>query len=320
MRKSWIAACLINFLIASLMGVALRLSNVVALGFDYSKLIHAHSHTAMLGWVYLMLFGLFVHYFVPKEKTKKYDRLFWLTQIAVVGMMISFPIQGYALFSILFSTLHIVLSYVFCYRIWKDNTVVFLPVKLLLHSALAFMILSTLGAWSLGIIANVEGKDSPLYLTAIQFFLHFQFNGWFVFGVLAIFCNVIFKREIQPDRMLFNVFYFSLLLSTIVTFALPLSWHFSSAWFSYFNIAGVFAQLFAVICFMVMIQKALTNHASKWLLIAALFSLVVKTVLQIVTIIPAFAKASHSVRTFTVGFIHLGMLGVITGFLFFFLP
>src|SRR5690606_29378477 len=122
----------------------------------------------------------------------------------------------------------IVLSYVFCYRIWKDNNAVFLPVKLLLHSALAFMILSTLGAWSLGIITNIEGKDSPLYLTAIQFFLHFQFNGWFVFGVLAILCNVIFQREIQPNRRLFKLFYFSLLVSTIVTFALPLSWHFSS--------------------------------------------------------------------------------------------
>ena len=54
------------------------------------------------------------------EDEKFYNRLFWVTQLAVVGMMIDFPAQGYAFVSILFSTLHIFCSYYFCYLIWKD--------------------------------------------------------------------------------------------------------------------------------------------------------------------------------------------------------
>ena len=45
--------------------------------------------------------------FLAKEKqeTKKYRYLFFLIQIAVLGMLFSFPFQGYAAVSITFSTL-----------------------------------------------------------------------------------------------------------------------------------------------------------------------------------------------------------------------
>ena len=110
MPKNLVVTCLVNFLIAALMGLVLRYAFIGELNFNYRFLTHAHSHVAMLGWVYLMIYVLFVHYFVP-EKKPVFTRLFWLTQLAVVGMMLSFPLQGYAAISILFSTLHIFCSY-----------------------------------------------------------------------------------------------------------------------------------------------------------------------------------------------------------------
>ncbi|CDF79953.1 hypothetical protein BN863_22410 [Formosa agariphila KMM 3901] len=50
------------------MGLTMRFAFISALDFNYRNLTHAHSHTAMLGWVYLMLFVLIVHYFVPKKQ------------------------------------------------------------------------------------------------------------------------------------------------------------------------------------------------------------------------------------------------------------
>ena len=114
MTKKLVAVCLFNFLIAALMGLALRFSFLESIGINYRFLTHAHSHVAMLGWVYLMLFTLFVHYFIL-NKTKVFYRLFWLTEFSVLGMMLSFPIQGYAAVSITFSTLHILSSYYFAY-------------------------------------------------------------------------------------------------------------------------------------------------------------------------------------------------------------
>jgi hypothetical protein len=323
MYKNWVIVCLINFLVAALMGVMMRLANVVALNIDPAKLIHAHSHTAMLGWVYLMLYSLFVHHFVPMEKQKRYNTLFWLTQLTVVGMMISFPIQGYALFSITFSTLHIVCSYFFCFRIWKDNDVRFGPARLFLYTAMVFMLVSTLGAWSVGIVTNIAGKDSPLYHVTIQFFLHFQFNGWFVFAVLSVFFDLIGKHEIVLDKKLFKLFYLSLVSSAVLTFALPVSWHFPSKILFYLNILGIALQLLSLIYFIRLMQPHrrafFAEHSgAKWLLGLSLVSFAVKITVQAVTMFPVFAEASHAIRNFTVGFIHLGMLGVITGFLFFF--
>src|SRR6478609_2620755 len=204
MRKSWILVCFFNFFIASLMGLLLRLMYVAPIeGVNFQFLMHGHSHVAMLGWVYLMLYCLIIHFFVPKEIQQKavYNRLFWVTQIAVIGMMIDFPAQGYAFASILFSTLHIFCSYYFVHLIWKDAKPSAAPEKRMLRTALAFMLLSTLGVWCLGPAVGLMGKASAFYQIAIQFFLHFQFNGWFLFAVLALF----FKQIIKPQfRSFFN--------------------------------------------------------------------------------------------------------------------
>ena len=116
MRKHWLLICFINFFIAASMGLVLRFVAIFPVpNINYQFLLHGHSHVAMLGWVYLMIYSLIVHFFIPKtaQQNPIYNRLFWLTEIAVIGMMFRFPVEGYALFSIIFSTLHIFLQLLF---------------------------------------------------------------------------------------------------------------------------------------------------------------------------------------------------------------
>jgi len=322
MRKSWLLACFINFFIASLMGLLLRLMYVTPIEWvDFQFLMHGHSHTAMLGWVYLMLYGLIVHFFIPKEAQQKpiYNRLFWVTQIAVLGMMINFPIQGYALFSITFSTLHIFCSYYFCCLVWKDAQPASLPEKLLLKTSLFFMVFSTLGVWCLGPAVGLLGKASPFYQIAIQFFLHFQFNGWFLFAILALF----FKQfQVTFDTNQFCLFYRLLVVATILTLALPISWYFTNPLFYWINSLGVVVQL---VSFLILIQiirphfRSFFNklHAVEKLVYGLAFiSIVLKITIQLVVLVPELAQVSHQIRNFVIGYIHLTMLGIITGFLF----
>ena len=130
MKKSWLLCAFANFFIASLMGLLLRWMYVAPIeGVNFQFLMHGHSHVAMLGWVYLMLYCLIFHFFVPKETQEKpiYNRLFWVTELAVIGMMIDFPAQGYAFVSILFSTFRIFCSCYFWYLLWKDAKTARLP-------------------------------------------------------------------------------------------------------------------------------------------------------------------------------------------------
>ena len=209
MQRSWVLTCLTNFLIAALLGLFLRYMFVNPLdGFNFRFLTHAHSHTAMLGWVYLMLYSLIVWRFIPKPR-KIYKRLFWMTEFAVIGMVLSFPFEGYAAVSISFSTLHIFCSYYFARLVWKDEAENELPERKLLKTSLLFMLLSTLGVWCLGPAVAMTGAGSPFYNIAIQFFLHFQFNGWFLLAVLAIFFKTLNKTGLTMKQKEFKKFYYS---------------------------------------------------------------------------------------------------------------
>jgi hypothetical protein len=322
MRKSWILACFINFFIASLMGLLLRWMYVAPIsGVNFQFLMHGHSHVAMLGWVYLMLYCLIFHFFVPKESQQKtiYNRLFWLTELAVVGMMIDFPAQGYAFASILFSTLHIFFSYYFCHLVWKDAKPVTFPEKRMLRTALFFMVFSTLGVWCLGPAVGMLGKASAFYQIAIQFFLHFQFNGWFLFAVLALFFK---QAKLNFDEKKFRLFYNLFVVGTVLTLALPVSWSLSNPAFYWINVVGVVLQFFSAILFIQLIQtqfqtffaplSALEKNVYRF----ALLSLVLKIAIQLVVLVPELAQVSHQIRNFVIGYIHLTMLGIITGFLF----
>ncbi|WPO77340.1 hypothetical protein [Flavobacterium sp. KACC 22761] len=321
-QKAWILCCFFNFLIACAFGLLMRLMYLFPLDFlNYGFLLHAHSHVAMLGWVYLIIYVLIVHFFIPKEKSQKpiYNRLFWLTEFSVIGMMIAFPIQGYAVFSIVFSTLHILLSYVFCRLVWKDISRDKSPSQRLLLVSILFMILSTCGVWCLGPAVSTLGKQSAFYQIAIQFFLHFQFNGWFILAILALFLK---QFQNKMDEAKFKKFYFLIIISTILTICFPVRWFVENDILSYVNGLGVLLQLGSFIYFYKMLKpqihhfKSTLDKTTKIVYGLALSSLFLKVGIQLLTLFPNLAEVSHQIRNFVIGFIHLATLGIITGFLF----
>lgn len=320
MQKKLVIVCLLNFLVAAIMGLILRYFFVFPFSLDFRHLLHAHSHGAMLGWVYLMIYLLLVHYFVPIKKPA-FTRLFWLTELSVIGMFISFPIQGYAFFSISFSTLHIICSYLFIRLIWKNYKVDAKPIRVLLKASLVFMFVSTMGIWGVGPAVARYGLNSEAFQVAIQFFLHFQFNGWFMFAVLAIFLR---QFHLQ-DSQYFSGFFKTLVAATILTFALPVSWSFYHSSLLWINGLGVTLQLISAYYFIKMLQPhwksfwMKTPKVSRWMFGLALISFILKVALQSLSIIPEVSAMAYNYHNFVIGFIHLMMLGVISGFLFSFL-
>lgn len=323
MKRSWLITCLLNFFLAAVMGVLLRYAYVLPLEINYTFLLHGHSHTAMLGWVYLMLYALIFQSFVPTttDTLKRYNRLFWVTQFSIVGMILSFPIQGYALVSICFSTLHIFCSYYFCYRVWKDDKSLPSPEKKLLFTALFFMVFSTIGVWCLGPVATSGGKGNAFYQTAIQFFIHFQFNGWFTFGVLAIFIKRMRVDNCNLNPIAFRWFLYTFIAATSLSFSLPLSWYFPHALLPWINALALLMQGISTYAFYKLIQPQYSTFTTSFsqttaaLYVFALVSFTLKIAIQSFTLFPEIAAVSHEIRNFVIGFIHLSSLGVITAFL-----
>src|SRR5688572_17795755 len=118
--RRWFTVALFNLVVASSIGVVLRLIYIVEIPHvNFKPLLHAHSHVAMLGWMFI---GLAV-FLLGDETDHGPSRLSrWLlvvVQLAVMGMLLSFPVQGYGPVSIASSSVHLLASYFIGWRIWK---------------------------------------------------------------------------------------------------------------------------------------------------------------------------------------------------------
>lgn len=324
MKYPWLRVAVLNLFFAATIGALLRYAFVEEVSWmKFRYLLHAHSHVAMLGWIYLALYTLIFHFFVPDEKKRSpnFNGLFWITELSVIGMLISFPIQGYGLVSIAFSTLHIICSYFFVAWVWKDLPVSHSFSNRLLKTALVFMLISTLGVWLMGPIMSFQLRGSALYYMAVQFYLHFQFNGWFLFAVLALFFKLVEKRNVGIASSLLTPFYVLLVLASLFTYALAVAWS-QPLWSVFFvNSLGVLLQLLALWFFLRIIWPIRAsillsfNRLEKALIRIAFLSFGAKIFVQASVVLPFVAEAAYTIRNYVIGFIHLILLGAISFFI-----
>jgi len=311
-------------IIAGSVGVLLRLAFVLELPewIHYKNLLHTHSHVAMMGWLFSALYLMIVKAF--NLEGRFYVNMFWLFQVTIIGMLIFFPIQGYGMGSIPFTTAHMILSYIFAWRITKDirrrnDPGTNYAYKFLITS-LVLMVISTLGTWALGYMMASSLKGSAIYYASIQFFLHFQFNGWFIFVIIAIFLQYCKNHDLIIDDRHLKIAYPTLLLSCILTYALSITWSTPKDFIFYMNSIGVIIQFSAVYY----LYRWLRTNRVKWhthftgylgkLLVFAFLCLAFKIIIQTLVAIPALAVISYTIKNFVIGFIHLLMLGAITSF------
>jgi hypothetical protein len=278
----------------------------------------------MMGWLSAAFFVFICKYFQLHRPI--YSYLFWALQASILGMLISFPIAGYAFFSILFSSAHMIFSYAFIYAVWQDlpqkNTSAGKHSTRFLKTALFFLGLSTIGIWALPPIMATGLRGTAWYYSAVQFFLHFQFNGWFIFALLALMFKVFEIQHIRFATKTIDRFYWLLLISCLLTYALSVTWSTPDQMLFWVNSIGVLLQGVALIYFLIILRSVKTEsveklskpHFSLWGI--AFFCLSFKILIQTLVAVPYLATISYTIHNFVIGFIHLLMLGALSTFLF----
>ncbi|SDE47713.1 hypothetical protein SAMN05421636_105211 [Pricia antarctica] len=316
------------FLMAALLGLVLRSYASIEIPVNYKFIVHTHSHIALLGWVYIALTTLIYKLFVASPlKDKKYRRIFWFTQLSLVGMLLTFPFTGYALFSIVFSTLFLFASYWFFWFFRKHGMREFKKTNAYacITAALWYLVLSSLGPWALGAVISLLGSESIWYRLAIYFYLHFLYNGWMIMALFGLFLHLLEHRQIKPSKSSFKKLFWS--LNTGIILSAFLSTLFTKPPILVYIIGGVggVLQLFALILllwFLFPLRGRMKTIFSKWqwnLLQTVAVLLFVKMVLQLLTAFPYFANLAATFLDFTIGYLHWTFLGVVTIALFFFL-
>lgn len=302
------------FIIATAMGLVLRLHALHEFrGLNAAHLLHAHSHTAFLGWIYNACFALALRFFVPASRRDGFGRLFLVTQVATVGMMVTFPLQGYARESIAFSSLHVVCQAVFAWRVLRSSESGG-AARAALKWAFAFMLVSAAGPVALGPLAAAGLRGSPAYAMAIYFYLHFQYNGWFLFFLKAL----LFQRQWETGAVSGAsaarqaVGWFA--AGCVLTLALSALWMSPPRWVHVVGIAGAAAQLVGCVYLGRNLAAAgarFTERIAGALAGVAAAGFFLKHLLQFLSGWPAIVALAAQ-RMVVVGFLHLVFLGVVT--------
>lgn len=323
--EKWLKVTLINLCIVALLGVTLRYKIVFSLPFiDQKNLMYGHSHFAFSGWITQTIMVLLVYYLFrggQKNVLKRYTWILFTNLIAAYGMLISFPIQGYAFFSILFSTLSVFVSYTFAIFFWKDlnNLNLNRNSHLWFKAALLFNVLSSLGPFSLVFMMSNYVIDQKAYLASAFYFLHFQYNGWFLFACMGIFITKLYELVDEETSLKYIFWIFA--LSCIPSYFLSALWIPIHTIIYQLVIASAVMQLLAWIWFIKIIRKNIfilkqkIPNPAKWLMGLAAVSMSIKLILQIGSGYAPLSILAFSFRPIVIGYLHLVLLGIISIFL-----
>lgn len=300
-------------LVSALIGLGLRLQWVRPwTPLAYSDWLHAHSHTAFLGWVFNAFFVAALRHFIPDAPAPGWNRLWWTLQAAMLGMLLTFPFQGYAAGSIAFSTLHTVASLVFAIKLWRRDRAA-PAARVHLRLALAFMLLSGAGPLALGVLSAQGLRDAPAYTLAVYFYLHCQYNGWFPFFLQALLLQRAHEQGRPVDGRAAIRSAWWLAAGGLLTYALSTLWCAPPAWVGHLALAGGVAQLAGAVLLLRAVRAVPwpADVAARALAFVAAGSWLLKHLLQLIGPWPGIAEIAQQ-RFVAIAFLHLVFLGLVT--------
>ena len=310
------------FILSALYGLLMRWNFAFPTKFiAYQNLLQSHSHVAFLGWGYLTAIGAIMHFFVSDtDKQKKvYKSTLAILLVVIPLMLISFPLGGYKAFSIVLLAVFGITSYVLSFRILKDLQGNNTSVKLIKYG-IYYYLLSGLATWFLGFVIATQGK-TDLYHNTIYFYLHFLYNGFFVFALFGLLFKIFENQQILISEKLQKGFFLFLNIACVPAYALSVLW---SSDFSLFYVIGFLASVLQLISlgFLLKIMRQAFLQI-KWRFIAkilikfALISYSLKIISQILSAFPYIVEKSMALKPFfIIGYLHLFTLGFLSVFLF----
>lgn len=325
--KRWVEIALINFCVVALAGVTMRYKINFALPIvDQKYLMHGHSNFAFTGWVAMALMILMVRYLIRNNvetSYEKYNRILIAEVIASYAMFVSFIIQGYAFWSITFSIITILISYVFIFFYWRDINKASDGgfSRSWLKAALVLWALSSLGAFMLAYLMAKHIMIQDLYFASVYFFMHFQYNGWFLFACFGIFFSYMHRLGFYRIAFLSKRLFIIMAITVVPTYFLSILWlrlPLTLHWIA--NISGILQLLVLFYFFKILsvIQKNKTikfNWSTRWLWRFASIAFILKIILQMLSTIPYLSRFAFGFRPVVIGYLHLSFVGIISLFI-----
>jgi hypothetical protein len=324
-KKRWIDLSIINLCVVALLGIILRSKILFHLPeINYNNLLKAHSNFAFGGWMTLALIILMVNELLPGSLNKRpvYKWLFGGITLTAWGTLLNFTFGGHGVLSNFFSFSFIFVTYFFCWLFIKDirKAEISKTVRLLTISAIASLILSSVGPISLAYLFASKSLNAILYRDALYTYLHLQYNGFFTLSVFALaFHKLGTNITVKSKR---HIYLFSLLLSISIWPSLFLSflWQDPNILFRIIAVGGSISLLLSLIEFIISalsltkVYKSVTPIV--WYMgLLSMTAFILKMFFQSLTIFPFIGNSIFGDRPVIIGFLHLVFLGFVSLFI-----
>jgi len=309
------------FILSALYGLLIRLNFVFPIqSFAYKNFLQSHSHVAFLGWGYIATIVAVIHSFLTdlQQKNKVYKVSLLIILVTVTFMLFSFPISGYKVFSIVLLSVFGITSYVLSFRLLKDLKGKGIAVKFIKYG-IYYYLLSSFATWFLAGVLVTQGK-TDLYYNTVYFYLHFLYNGYFVFALFGLLFKIFENQKINVSKKQQQYFFIFLNIACVPAYALSVLWSKVSVIFYIIGFVASFLQLISLF-FLIKIMKSVFTQIkwksiSKLLLKFGLVAFSLKIIMQLFSSFPYFVEKSLALKPFLIiGYLHLFTLGFMSVFL-----
>ena len=324
-RSFWLKFSVFNFLIVALLGVTMRYKILYSMPFlDQKHLQEAHSHFAFYGWITNVIYVLilnYMHKINAQIDLKKYEKLIVVNLIASFTMLGAFLYGGYFWVSIAGSTVALLCSFVFFFFFFRDAKKIQDSSKLWFLAGLFFAVISSVGVFNLGYMMMSKTATQDLYLASEYYYLHFQYNGFFIFSCIGFLLFSMKQAGSGISEKQNKLIFWLLFIGCVIGYGLSVLWmKMPVSIFAVIVVATIMQTIGAVLLF-VFIKKNWTNLVLKWspmhrfVLLYAGFAFAVKIALQLGSTIPALNQFAFGFRNVVIAYLHLVLLMCIATFL-----
>ena len=321
--KFWLKICVFNFFVVSVVGVMMRYNMAFSLpGFNHKFMQESHSHFAFYGWVSAGIF-LFVTKYLsenyPKINLKKYQYLMISNQIGSYGMLFTFLYGGYFWLSIVFSSIALFTGFAYFIFLLIDTKSNKNPEIMWLKSGAFFATFSAIGIFGLAYFSSKKEEFDVLFRASTYFYLHYQYNGFFIFSCIGLLLISLKKLGIEIEEKLNKTIFYLLFFGCFLGYGLSILWIEMNPIFYGFFILISIVQLFGAILFLNCIRKTdlfnNQNFIQKLLISVFGFAFILKFLLQGLSAIPALGVFAFININIVIAYLHLVLLMGISLFL-----
>ena len=321
----WLRFSVFNFLIVAVLGVLMRYKIAYSLPIvDQKHVQEAHSHFAFYGWITQIIYVLIIRYLhgiLSEQQLKKYHTLLIVNAIAAFVMIPSFIYNGYYWASIAASTVALLTSFAFFFFLLMDLKGKQDLVKPWFIGGLFFAVISSIGVFGLSYMMSSGNMTQNLYLASTYYYLHFQYNGFFIFTCIGLLLHSLREIGAEISGKDNKLIFWLMFIGSVIGFGLSVLWMKMPLWIFVAIILGTIAQTIGSVKLYLVLKKnwpkLVLNFSSlqRFVLMYVGFAFFAKIVLQLGSTIPVLSQFAFGFRNVVIAYLHLILLMCVSAFL-----